>query len=97
MQPDPQEASAAIIGEQLVYAIVLAGLALSNVGRLGPPTFVGAALYPFHITASGGMSAGTVLGKLAETAEHVGEFSREFAAQNRVGHGRGRTADWIKA
>ncbi|MFC6083684.1 hypothetical protein [Sphaerisporangium aureirubrum] len=58
-----------IIDEHLIYAVVLAGLALSNVGRLGPPTFAGAALHRFRITASGGMSAGTVLRKPAETAE----------------------------
>jgi hypothetical protein len=28
------------------------------------------------------MSAGTVLNKLAETAEHIAEFAREFGYQN---------------
>jgi hypothetical protein len=41
-------------------------------------------LYRFRTGRSGGMSAGTVLNKLAETAEHVGEFAREFAAQKWV-------------
>jgi hypothetical protein len=36
------------------------------------------------------MSAGTVLNKLAETAEHA----REFAAQNWVDMDEDETADW---
>lgn len=53
-------------------------------------------LYRFRTTPSGGMSAGTVLGKLAETAEHVSEFAREFAAQKWVDMDEEGAADWRK-
>lgn len=35
-------------------------------------------LYRFRNSGSGGMSAGTVLNRLAETLEQIKEFSREF-------------------
>jgi hypothetical protein len=53
-------------------------------------------LYRFRTGRSGGMSVGTVLNKLAETAEHVGEFTREFATQNWVDMDEDETADWRK-
>jgi hypothetical protein len=42
------------------------------------------------------MSVGTVLNKLAETAAHVGEFAREFGAQNWVDMDEDEAADWRK-
>lgn len=53
-------------------------------------------LYRFRTTPTGGMSVGTVLNKLAETAEHVGEFAREFGEQNRVDMDEDEAADWRK-
>ncbi|GAA3845049.1 hypothetical protein GCM10022226_80230 [Sphaerisporangium flaviroseum] len=53
-------------------------------------------LYRFRTTPTGGMSVGTVLNKLAETAEHVGEFAREFGEQNWVDMDEDETADWRK-
>ncbi|MBE1582757.1 hypothetical protein ACFPOI_59975 [Nonomuraea angiospora] len=50
-------------------------------------------LYRFHIAFTGGMSVGMVTEKLAETAEHVGEFAREFCEQNYVDVGEDKTAD----
>ncbi|MEV4116832.1 hypothetical protein [Nonomuraea sp. NPDC049695] len=54
-------------------------------------------LYRFRTTPTGGMSVGTVLNKLAETAEHVGEFAREFGEQNWVDMDEDETVDWRKA
>ncbi|MEV6867447.1 hypothetical protein AB0M44_41460 [Streptosporangium subroseum] len=54
-------------------------------------------LYRFRTIPTGGMSAETVLSKLAETAEHIGEFAREFAAQNWVDMDQDETANWRKA
>ncbi|MEU4409176.1 hypothetical protein AB0F88_32095 [Streptosporangium sp. NPDC023963] len=53
-------------------------------------------LYRFRTTPTGGMSVGTVLDKLAETAEHVGEFAREFGEQNWVDMDKDEAADWRK-
>ncbi|MEV0386040.1 hypothetical protein [Nonomuraea sp. NPDC050643] len=53
-------------------------------------------LYRFRTTPTGGMSVGTVLNKLAETAEHVGEFAREFGDQNWVDMDEDETANWRK-
>jgi hypothetical protein len=53
-------------------------------------------LYRFRTAPTGGMSVGTVLNKLAETAEHVGEFAREFGEQNWVDMDDDETADWRK-
>lgn len=53
-------------------------------------------LYRFRTTPTGGMSAGTVLNKLAETAEHLGEFAREFTDQQWVDMDEDETADWRK-
>ncbi|GAB2495111.1 hypothetical protein [Streptosporangium sandarakinum] len=47
-------------------------------------------LYRFRTTPTGGMSVGAVLNKLAETAEHVGEFGE----QNWVDMDEDETADW---
>ncbi len=53
-------------------------------------------IYRFRTGPSGGMSVGTVLNKLAETAEHVGEFAREFGEQNWADMDEDETADWRK-
>lgn len=53
-------------------------------------------IYRFRTGPSGGMSVGTVLNKLAETAEHVGEFAREFGEQNWVDMDEDETAGWRK-
>ncbi len=53
-------------------------------------------LYRFRTAPTGGMRVGTVLNKLAETAEHVGEFTREFAEQNWVDMNEDEAADWRK-
>ncbi|MFC5827262.1 hypothetical protein [Nonomuraea insulae] len=53
-------------------------------------------LYRFRTTPTGGMSVGTVLNKLAETAEHAGEFAREFGEQNWVDMDENETADWAR-
>jgi hypothetical protein len=42
------------------------------------------------------MSVGTVLDRLAETAEHLGEFAREFGAQKWVDMDDDETAGWRK-
>lgn len=52
--------------------------------------------YRFQTTPTGGMSAGTVLNKLAETAEYIGEFAREFADQNWVIMDGDETEHWRK-
>lgn len=54
-------------------------------------------LYRFRTAPTGGMSVGTVLNKLAATAEHVGEFAREFGEQNWVDMDETETADWRQA
>jgi hypothetical protein len=53
-------------------------------------------LYRFRTAPTGGMGVGTVLNKLAETAEHVGEFTREFGEQNWVDMDEDETTDWRK-
>ncbi|WP_155354958.1 hypothetical protein [Acrocarpospora macrocephala] len=55
-------------------------------------------LYRFRAAPTGGMSVGTVLSKLAETAAHVGEFAREFGTQNWVDmdEDEDEAADWRK-
>ncbi|MEV0391355.1 hypothetical protein [Nonomuraea sp. NPDC050643] len=53
-------------------------------------------LYRFRTAPTGGMSVGTVLNKLAETVEHVGEFAREFGEQNWGDMDEDETADWRK-
>ncbi|GAA3625335.1 hypothetical protein GCM10022419_133630 [Nonomuraea rosea] len=52
--------------------------------------------YRFRTAPSGGMSVGAVLNKLAETAEHVGEFAREFGEQNWGDMDEDETAGWRK-
>ncbi|MFB4319897.1 hypothetical protein [Actinomadura sp. 21ATH] len=42
------------------------------------------------------MSVGTVLNKLAETAEHTAEFAREFGDQNWVDMNETEAAGWRK-
>jgi hypothetical protein len=42
------------------------------------------------------MSAETVLNKLAEIAEHLGEFAREFTARDWVDMDDDETTEWRK-
>jgi hypothetical protein len=51
-------------------------------------------LYRFRTAPTGGMSAGTVLDKLAETAEHLAEFAREFGDQDWVDMDEPEAASW---
>jgi hypothetical protein len=53
-------------------------------------------LYRFRTVPTGGMSVGTVLNKLAETAEHIAEFAREFGDQNWADMNEDETTDWRK-
>ncbi|GAA1584606.1 hypothetical protein GCM10009678_79020 [Actinomadura kijaniata] len=51
-------------------------------------------LYRFRSGPSGGMSVGTVLDKLGETAEHLAAFAREFGDQGWVDMDQEETAAW---
>jgi hypothetical protein len=51
-------------------------------------------LYRFRTGPTGGMRVGTVLNKLAETAEHIAEFAREFGDQNWVDMNETEATDW---
>jgi hypothetical protein len=51
-------------------------------------------LYRFRAGPTGGMSVGTVLNKLAETAEHIAEFAREFGDQNWVEMNETEVTEW---
>ncbi|MFC3986631.1 hypothetical protein [Streptosporangium jomthongense] len=53
-------------------------------------------IYRFRSVPVGGMSVKTVVDKLAETVEHVGEFAREFGEQNWVDMNREEAAAWRK-
>lgn len=53
-------------------------------------------LYRFRSGPSGGMSVGTVLDKLGETAEHLAAFAREFGDQGWVDMDQDQTAAWNK-
>ncbi|WP_143044187.1 hypothetical protein [Nonomuraea jiangxiensis] len=51
-------------------------------------------LYRFRTAPTVGMSVGTVLNKLAQTAEHIAEFAREFGDQNWVDMNETEATDW---
>jgi len=53
-------------------------------------------LYGFRTNPTGGMSAGKVLRKIAETVEHIREFGRELAEQQWVDLDAAESADWTK-